>query len=117
VPQNIYLQLLRYLLAIYTRHQEKGGLLDVVIPVVIYHGKQAWQRRQLFEYFALPRAALRKFIPGFHYELIDLNQVADNLMVRLRRGYLLRNAFALMKYQHKQGEFREDFYKNGLAPY
>ena len=111
VPQNIHLQLLRYLLAIYNRQQNKGGRLDLVIPVVIYHGAQHWKQRRLDEYFNLPHAAFGQYIPGFSYELIDLNRVADELIIKVRPGFLLSNTFGLFKYHHRQEDFHKDFYE------
>ncbi len=68
--KNIHSQLLMYLAGIY-----KTSTMPV-IPLVLYHGKKEWDIPTLFSSsLVIPehlRKSLQKYIPDFHYELLDL---------------------------------------------
>ncbi len=68
--KNIHSQLLMYLAGIYKTSKMP------VIPLVLYHGKKEWDIPTLFSSsLVIPehlRKALQKYIPDFHYELLDL---------------------------------------------
>ncbi len=68
--KNIHSQLLMYLAGIY-----KTSSMPV-IPLVLYHGKKEWDIPTLFSSsLVIPehlRKSLQKYIPDFHYELLDL---------------------------------------------
>ncbi len=68
--KNIHSQLLMYLAGIYKTSKMP------VIPLVLYHGKKEWDIPTLFSSsLVIPehlRKSLQKYIPDFHYELLDL---------------------------------------------
>ena len=68
--KNIHSQLLMYLAGIY-----KTSSMPV-IPLVLYHGKKEWDIPTLFSSsLVIPehlKKSLQKYIPDFHYELLDL---------------------------------------------
>ncbi len=68
--KDIHSQLLMYLAGIY-----KTSTMPV-IPLVLYHGKKEWDIPTLFSSsLVIPehlRKSLQKYIPDFHYELLDL---------------------------------------------
>ena len=99
LPETIHLQLLRYLLEAYDTQKRQKRPFSVVIPIVVYHGKQRWISKKLADHFELPDDRLSRFIPQFDYELIDLNVVSDKLIVTIENGYLLRSTFLLFKHK------------------
>ncbi len=68
--KNIHSQLLMYLAGIYKTSKMP------VIPLVLYHGKKEWDIPTSFSSsLVIPdelRELLKKYIPEFHYELLDL---------------------------------------------
>ena len=99
LPETIHLQLLRYLLEAYDYQKKQNLAFSVVIPIVVYHGKQKWVTKKLADHFDLPDSRLSRYIPQFDYELIDLNVISDELIVTIENGYLLRSTFLLFKHK------------------
>ena len=101
LPKNIHLQLLRYLWNVYEKQQKKGGKLNPVIPVVIYHGRKPWHVRSFSDHFALPLPDMARYLPQFDYEFIDLGKVEDDEIVEIK-GIVLRNTCFLLRYADRQ---------------
>jgi predicted transposase/invertase (TIGR01784 family) len=81
--KDIAFQLLRYMIEIWEAKikKEKTYELPMIIPLVIYHGKDNWNiRTSLGElipgYKELPEN-IQKFIPDYEYLLYDLSQYTD----------------------------------------
>lgn len=72
------LQLLEYIVQIMKSALKQGeGRLPVVIPLVVYHGRQQWHISQDFADLFVGPEALRPYWPNFHYELLDLVRYND----------------------------------------
>lgn len=71
------LQLLRYITAegdAYRRQHPAAKQLPPVYPLVIYHGRRAWQTPSQFHQLITPLpSALQPFVPNFTYALHDLS--------------------------------------------
>ena len=63
----IHLQLLSYMLGFWKQQPEKKMGLRVVIPIVVYHGGQKWEKRTFISHFPGLDHTLRPFIPHFEY--------------------------------------------------
>jgi len=62
----VIFQILRYILKIWEKHTLKDGNPPmIVIPIIFYHGKEAWQYTSLEKYFENVDVVLQKFIPSF----------------------------------------------------
>ena len=72
----------------------QGGLKQkkekpiVVIPIVIYHGREKWNYQPMRAYFDNLDDELLKFIPEFEYYLVDLNKVSNQQIVNFRNKFL-----------------------------
>lgn len=108
VPRNIYLQLHRYLTEIYNHQDAENKQLQLVIPIVIYHGKEDWKQRGFTDYFDLPDENLNRYVPNFLYELIDLNQISDDLIINHSVGHYLQSTFLVFKHT-KDKSFIEEY--------
>ena len=51
---------------------------QIVVPMVVYHGKSKWQKKGMKEYFKLKDNWFFRFIPDFDYLLTDLSTYTDN---------------------------------------
>jgi len=102
VPTNIFIQLNKYLTEGYQKQytDKKNKKLTIIIPVIIYHGKQKWHQRTFPEYFDLPDELLIRYIPSYMYELVDLNKIPDEWIFKLSFGHFLKSAFLVFKHQH-----------------
>ncbi len=68
-----YLQLMKYLLKIWEANSKQSQRLMPVIPVILYHGKDAWKVRRFRDYFEGIDEVFFRFIPEFEYLLTDLS--------------------------------------------
>ena len=93
----IYLQLLRYLLEAWDQQPKKKEGLGIIIPIVVYHGKEKWERRTFFSHFPGLDATLTPFIPNFQYLLTDLADWSDEALMTLKVG-LVKNLFLILKH-------------------
>ena len=69
------LQLLRYMLEIWDRHdnitKNPDGKLSVVIPVVVTHPRSMGKEKRISDFVSLPSEAFRAYTPDFDYLLYD----------------------------------------------
>jgi predicted transposase/invertase (TIGR01784 family) len=55
------------------------GYLPIVIPVVVYHGRQKWKYSQEFiDLFRLPSADFLPYVPQFRHILNDISHMDEN---------------------------------------
>lgn len=83
--ERMVLRLLEYMLKVYEEQIELDKRLSVVVPIVIYNGKEIWKEDTKFiRYFHLPDAELKRYIPAFEYILVDVNKIEDSLLESLK---------------------------------
>ncbi len=82
--KDIALQLLRYMVEIWETKikKEKSDKLPVIIPLVVYHGKDRWKigttlGEIITGYEELPED-IKKFTPNYEYLLYDLSRYTDD---------------------------------------
>ena len=76
VSENIYHQLLGYMLKIWPNSSNNNRL---VIPIVLYHGTEQWQQRSFEEYFGKNLDPIfLSFVPSFQYILVNLQIETPN---------------------------------------
>ena len=100
VPRFLFIQLLRYMLQIWEYQIEQNQPLQLVIPIVIYHGQQRWNARSFESYFSkngLPEP-LKAFVPRFDYWLEDLQKESPKSIKDRFAQAMLRMTLLLFKY-------------------
>lgn len=96
-----HLQLLRYLLNAWQADAKAGAdTLALLVPVVIYHGRQRWTYRPLADFFAAD-APWHRFLPQFDYLLYDLSALSDEAIGRFRNTFLALSALLLKHSRRK----------------
>ncbi len=85
VPQFPHFQLLRYILNIWESCRKQRKPVPIVLPIILYHGKRAWEKRPLKEYLSGDTDLLGNFMPDFDYLLIDLSKSPDAEIISLFR--------------------------------
>jgi len=99
-PQNSHLQILRYILQIWENRLRNKKPLQIILPIVVYHGQRKWRMRRFEDYFGemgIPKELL-EYVPSFEYLLVNL-QAEDQ--GEIRKNYTLpelRMALLLMKF-------------------
>ena len=82
VDPLVALQVLRYMVRVWDYGLRQRARLWPVIPVVVYHGAARWSVATNFQaLFDLP-AALRPYVPEYHYCLSDLSAYSDEEIKR-----------------------------------
>jgi hypothetical protein len=57
--------------------------IPIVLPIILYHGKQKWKTRPLQTYLSGDTDLFVRFIPGFEYILVDLSKIPDREIISL----------------------------------
>ena len=107
VSKNITLQLLKYMIEIWETkiNKENSTELPIVIPLVIYHGTEAWNSKftlgkMIKGYEDLPED-VKKYVPNYEYLVYDFSNYTDQ---EIKGEAQLRIIFSL---------FRDIFTKDG----
>jgi predicted transposase/invertase (TIGR01784 family) len=95
--KRISLQLLSYLNGIWEMQLRQGGMpLSVIIPIVLYHGREKWTaRNDLLHLFSLKANWLSEYVPNFKYILFDLSSYPDEA---IKGAVLNRVTLLLLKH-------------------
>ncbi len=96
-----HLQLLRYMLDAWTEQlHQNNKKLNPIIPILVYHGKQGWKKRDFDSYFGkkLPESIL-PFLPRFDYIFTHVTDMSDEQILELGTGLLI-NTFLMLKHIH-----------------
>lgn len=100
--QGVALQIARYQMQKWAElWNDHAPRLPVILPVVLYHGKQKWNvPRNFAAMFNLygPAAVLRPFVPDFYYYLCDLSKYNE-----LTGGPELEPLFQTLKFAFRRG--------------
>lgn len=97
-----HVQLLRYILEGWERAIKENAALPLIVPIIVYHGKTAWEIKPLSAYFKGWDESLSSYLPSFEYLLTDLSRLDDEVILNLRARFLIN---VLLSLKH-QGEKR-----------
>lgn len=96
-----HLQLLRYLLNAWQADAKAGAdPLGLLVPVVIYHGKQHWRYQPLTDFFAID-PEWHRFLPSFDYLFYDLSSLSDEAIGQFQNTFLALSALLLKHSREK----------------
>ncbi|MFK7981767.1 MAG: Rpn family recombination-promoting nuclease/putative transposase [Saprospiraceae bacterium] len=109
IPKYPQLQLLRYQLNAWEQQYQNGENLEVIIPIIVYHGKRKWKYKDFKVYFPYYDEQLSRFIPKFDYLLTDLSSYSNEELKQIKLGFL--GAALLLMKNNKDA----DFIKNKTA--
>jgi predicted transposase/invertase (TIGR01784 family) len=71
------LQLLGYMVRIWEKERRESGKLSPIVPLVVYHGRRKWRHARRFEALFQAPQQVRKYLPRFEHELLDLSALPD----------------------------------------
>lgn len=90
-------QLLRYISNVWNTDLKQKRALSLTIPIVLYHGKQSWQKESSESLFPDATEEQLRFVPSFEYVMVDIQRIADE-QPDLASYSFLRNIFLALKY-------------------
>ncbi len=94
---KVVFQLLEYLACGYRKQIREKQKPELIIPILYYHGKNNWKFRSLESYFAHYPDFMKKYLPWFEPEFVNLHKLAPEQILTLQNG-LLSSAVMLQKY-------------------
>ena len=97
--KNVIVQFLRYLTEAYDTmlNKEKAEEATLLIPILVYHGRQSWTHRNLADLLNVRDESLLRFVPTFALEFVNIMTTEEEKIAQMREGYLLRSAFLLFQ--------------------
>ena len=90
-------QVLFYLASGYYSQYKNSKKLQVIIPLVFYHGKEKWEYKSMEELFEDVPKSIRRFIPTFDTVFLDLADFSDSQLDALENS-LVSAILLLQKY-------------------
>ncbi len=88
-------QLLKYMVQIWDQDRQRKVALRPIIPVVLYHGRTAWNVARSFADLFPDGTGLEAYLPAFHYELCDVSHLPDEAIQGM---VILRVTLLVLKY-------------------
>jgi predicted transposase/invertase (TIGR01784 family) len=96
IDANVAFQVLEYLALGYQKQLKSKKSIELIVPVIYYHGKDKWIYKDISIFFSEYSSILQKYIPNFQSEFIDLNDMTTDHILKLRNG-LLRSALLIQR--------------------
>ena len=119
-PECPYLQLLQYIINGTSLHikqtmkWESKEPYPLIIPIIIYHGRDNWQYKTFSSYYGKILPEFRVFFPEFSHLILDLkNTHSRDELDKLFSNQHLKIAFLVEKYIYNPGQlliFLEKFF-------
>ena len=116
-----HIQILKYIANIWEQLRKQQRKPQIVIPIVVYHGKKKWRKRNMTSYFKESGNEFCMFIPSFEYILVDLSQYTNE---HIKEGIFNRAAVKIWLLLQKHifdrkriGRYLRDFLKLGILYY
>ncbi|MBN2436547.1 MAG: Rpn family recombination-promoting nuclease/putative transposase, partial [Spirochaetes bacterium] len=110
-PKNEYLQLLRYMINIWSYQEKNNENLTLIVPIIFYHGKQRWTIFTLKDFFQGCNNDWAQFVPDFRYLLTDVARYDDETIKKKLYKREFNRALALIfKYINNESLLFEKLY-------
>ena len=93
----VHFQLLRYMQSIWDTQLKQEQKLTPVFPIVFYHGRQKWTKKNFKDYFDEVDDKIKDLLPCFDYELVDISTLSDEEIFNLYKNIELRTSILLLK--------------------
>ncbi len=97
------MQLLRYLLEGYEYQLKQGGPYSLIVPILLYHGKEKFNKTTFFENLELSDSDFGRYFPGFEFIKVDLSRYSDEELTAIGDSFL--SALLLLFKHKKETEF------------
>lgn len=109
VGHDIYLQLMIYIIAILKQNHTNHKRYDIVIPIVIYQGKDKFERRPFHTYFEDLDPQFIPYIPQFNFELVDIQKIGDAEILSFSDDSPFKGILLTMKHSKEKSFIKKYF--------
>ena len=92
-----HVQVLRYVLEIWEKNIKDRTPLQIVLPLVFYHGQEHWEYRPIESYFVHIDEDLLKYLPQFDFHLLNISSWSDEKIIALEERFLVNT---LLVFKH-----------------
>ena len=94
----LYPQINRYIYGIQEEDvKQKRKEFTLTVPILFYHGAEAWSLQPLAELYGTLPEDLSRFVPTFDIVVVNLQEMSREEMLAMQDTMLLRNIFLVMK--------------------
>ncbi|MBN2436800.1 MAG: Rpn family recombination-promoting nuclease/putative transposase, partial [Spirochaetes bacterium] len=110
-PKNEYLQLLRYMVNIWSYQEKNRENLTLIVPIIFYHGKKRWKIAPLKDLINGCDEKWAQFVPDFRYLLTDVARYDDKtIKTKLYKREFNRALALIFKYISNESLLSEKLY-------
>ncbi|WP_246806791.1 Rpn family recombination-promoting nuclease/putative transposase, partial [Halolactibacillus miurensis] len=117
---NIAVQLLKYMVKIWDRqpHRKDADTLPLILPLVIYHGKQTWHVGQslgdVVKGYDTLTDDMKRYVPNYHYLLFDVSTYQDEQIKGVAQLKILFTVWRNL-YTKNPADLKESIYQAAKA--
>lgn len=118
VDTYVGFQLLEYMALGYQKQLKEKKQLELIIPVVYYHGQEKWAYQPLPSFFEKYPDFLKAYLPAFKTEFINLQTLEQEQLQALGNG-LIRSVLTIQRYYDNETELNNSITRilDSLNPY
>jgi Putative transposase, YhgA-like len=109
-PEPIDFQIDDYIKSVQRNDIKSGRPASIVLPILLYHGEQAWQYKRIQDHFArYLHPTILFYVNSPQYFVIDLQAMSDELIANSADLGELRAAFLALKHAQNKQYFVDNF--------
>ena len=110
LSKEVLLQILNYKCAVLNQDFAEKRPLTTIVAIIIDQGKAKKRRKKkLSDYFKDLPAELKKYIPDFEFELITIQGIPDETILKLDKENILRGMLLMFKHLGDDEFIKQNF--------
>jgi predicted transposase/invertase (TIGR01784 family) len=116
--ENVVFQVLEYIAFGYQQQQKNKKALELIVPILYYHGQSVWQLKDLGSHFEKYPIELQKYVPKYKAEFINLREMSNEQISNLKNG-MLKSAMLIQRNYFDPEKMIQNINNimNSLSPY
>lgn len=95
IDKNAPIQIGSYIFSGMLKQIRNGEKPSLIIPILLYHGKNRWEYNTVADLFETIGPELREFLPEYRYIFHNLGQIPDEQIQALHNKFLAASLLAL----------------------
>ena len=110
ISREVVLQILNYKCAVWNQDFAEKRPFTTIVAIIIDQGKAKKRRKKvLSDYFKDLPAELKKYIPDFEFELITIQGIPDEDILKLDKNNILRGMLLMFKHLGEDDFMKQNF--------
>ncbi len=103
----VQMQLLEYMTHLWKQDTRQNKPFSHVVPIIFYHGKQAWMEKDLADFFDELPPTWKHLVLDFQYILVDLNTISEEEILQKSEAGDLRAFLLTLKFAKNLNELSQ----------